>query len=87
MNSEIKMGNTVRLKSGGPLMTVGAIRTKEDEEVRAGEALEGGAVCTWFETLYGCHASNTGPTTGWGAARSGEFHVDMLVKAAPPPQA
>lgn len=81
MSDSIKMGDTVRLKSGGPLMTVGNITTTED--VEAGEAIEGGAVCAWFEALQGC--SNAAPTAQmWGAARSGEFHVDMLVKADPP---
>lgn len=82
MSDSIKMGDTVRLKSGGPLMTVGAIREKDDEQVQAGESLEGGAICAWFEALQGC--SNAAPTAQmWGAARAGEFHVDMLVKAEP----
>lgn len=38
---EIKVGKTVRLKSGGPLMTV--------EEILAGEAGEVEASCVWFD--------------------------------------
>ena len=82
MMSKIKMGDTVRLKSGGPLMTVGEVREKDDDEVESGDAQERSAICAWFDTLYNCASAQGG--NGWGQARAGEFHVDMLVKAEAP---
>ncbi len=80
MNDSIKMGDTVRLKSGGPLMTVSEIVTAEDAAKEPDNYAEGAATCSWF-TINGY----AGPTPLWSEARYGVFHVDMLVKAAPEP--
>lgn len=68
--TEIKRGDVVRLKSGGPAMTVGQVLTSSDEIVRDGERLAGACICAWFE----------GGPTSWGEARHAEYHVEQLIK-------
>ena len=82
MSSDIKMGDTVRLKSGGPLMTVGEIVTAEDAKKEPDSYTEGAATCSWFvEVAY----ADKRPL--WSDARCGVFHVDMLAKVEELPQA
>ncbi len=77
MSSDIKTGDTVRLKSGGPLMTVGEVsrppKSRPPRDVEIGEA-----TCAWFDVLRGCEYTK-------GEVHAAVFHVDMLVKAAPEP--
>lgn len=83
MSDSIKMGDTVRLKSGGPVMTAGKIATVED--VEKGEADATGEItCAWFDVAR-CSAY-VKEEIPWGAANAARFHVDMLVKADPPAQ-
>lgn len=82
MSDLIKMGDVVRLKSGGPLMTVGKITTVEDVEKGEADDIEGAATCAWFEIMRGC--AYVKEEIPWGGAQAGVFHIDMLVKADPP---
>ena len=76
--TEIKRGDVVRLKSGGPAMTVGQVLTSADEIVRDGERLAGACICAWFEVARGCaYAKEDIP---WGEARHAEYHVEQLIK-------
>lgn len=67
MSSEIKAGDVVRLKSGGPAMTVERVREMDGKV----------ADCAWFSAV-GNLAAVQGAIMYAGSSDEGSFYVDAL---------
>lgn len=77
MSEEFKIGDTVRLKSGGPLMTIKAISTSR-------------VICTWFNiasvawtpSSYRQHGMPVDqPLVIYGDRTKGTFPIETLEKS------
>lgn len=66
--NEIKAGDVVTLKSGGPKMTV------EEVVVDQGRTI---CPCTWFINVSGAYSAST---EIWGEKRQDDFRIEALVK-------